>query len=352
MLHFIDSKIKAISIHQVGNKCLDEFYQLSDSPLNLDDQNDDTKICLMNFFCSPFSNKQPLVHRLYHPNDALELNEVYSGVSNFFECSHSFQETSEFLAKYLYEVSNYPKIRGGEFYTVHFEGVIFEGEEWEALAIYKADNKEFYLEANADQGSYHLNIAKATGLNKLGKAAIILNCEKDQGYKVIIANENKAFESQYWRDEFLRVKLRNDSNLQTEATMKLFKTFVNDKLDENFEIEKIDKIDLLNKGMAYFKHNETFSQEDFEESVIGSEQAIAMFRSCILEAEEMLDIEIPGEFCLSEAAIKKNKGSFKNVIKLDKNAQILVTGKRDLIEKGFDEEKGMNYYKVYFENES
>jgi len=40
------------------------------------------------------------------------------------------------------------------------------------------------------------------------------------------------------------------------------------------------------------------------------------------------------------------------VIKLDKNFHIYVHGNRDLIEKGFDEAKGKNYYKMYFEQES
>lgn len=41
----------------------------------------------------------------------------------------------------------------------------------------------------------------------------------------------------------------------------------------------------------------------------------------------------------------------KSVIKLDKNFHIYVHGRRDLIERGFDEEKGKKYYKVYFDEE-
>ncbi|MGJ1244309.1 nucleoid-associated protein [Sphingobacterium multivorum] len=350
MLFFQDSKIKAVSVHKVGNKIRDEFYQLSDSPLNIDAQDNDTRLLLMNFFCSPFPPDSP-VHRLYHPNESLDLNEVYHYANDFFTSVHKFQQTSELLAKHLYDVSDHLKINSGEFYTVHFEGVQFEGEECEALAVYKADKKELYIEASPDQGNYRLNIARAIGLYNLDKAAIILNREREQGYTVIIAGGTKDFEKIYWQDEFLQVKLRNDSNFQTTATIKVFKNFI-DGLDEVFEVEKIDKIDLLNKAQAYFKENDNFSQEDFEESVIGSEQAIELFRISKANTEEILEEKIPNDFPLSGTAIKKNKAGFKNVIKLDKNAQIHLTGKRDFIEKGFDEEKGMNYYKVYFENES
>jgi hypothetical protein len=43
---------------------------------------------------------------------------------------------------------------------------------------------------------------------------------------------------------------------------------------------------------------------------------------------------------------------FKSVLKLDKNFHIYVHGNRQLIERGYDDEKGMNYYKVFFNNEA
>ncbi|MFN6039537.1 MAG: nucleoid-associated protein, partial [Bacteroidota bacterium] len=39
------------------------------------------------------------------------------------------------------------------------------------------------------------------------------------------------------------------------------------------------------------------------------------------------------------------------VIKLDKNFHIYVHGKHEFIEKGFDEEKGKKFYKLYFDSE-
>ncbi|TWI22178.1 nucleoid-associated protein [Sphingobacterium siyangense] len=348
MLNFIDSKIKAVSVHRVGNKAQDEFYILSDQSLDLDEE---TEAYLMRFFIDPF-HKEPRVYRLSDINSSLDLNEVYYYACRIFDGRYEFLEASKILAQRLYEVSNHPKIKAGEFYTVKFNNVLFEGEEREALALFKVDdNKESYLDANPENGTYKLKIVNGVGVGDIDKAVIILNCEADNGYKVILAENTKSFDDSFWRDEFLQVKLRNDSNFQTEATIRIFKTFV-DGLDEVFEVEKMDKIDLLNKAQAYFKNNETFSQEEFEESVIGSEQAIELFRISKANTEDLLDAKIPDEFPLSNAIIKKSKAGFKNMIKLDKNFQISVHGKRELIERGFDEEKGMNYYKVYFENES
>ena len=46
--------------------------------------------------------------------------------------------------------------------------------------------------------------------------------------------------------------------------------------------------------------------------------------------------------------LKKEMKVLKSVIKLDKNFHIYVHGRRDLIERGFDEGKGKKYYKVFF----
>ncbi|MEZ4893945.1 MAG: hypothetical protein R2778_13135 [Saprospiraceae bacterium] len=49
--------------------------------------------------------------------------------------------------------------------------------------------------------------------------------------------------------------------------------------------------------------------------------------------------------------MRKEFKVFKSVLKLDKNFHIYVHGRRDLIERGFDEQKGKKFYKVYYENE-
>ncbi len=349
MLIFADSKIEDIAVHRVGNKAQDEFYILSNHSLDLDEMDENTQAYLMRFFIDPF-HKSPRVYRLFHNNGDLNLNEVYYHARRAFD--GDFINTSKVLAQLLYENSNHPKIKAGEFYAVKFSNVLFEGEEWEALALFKVDNKESYLDANPEEGSYKLKIVNGVGLGKIDKAVIILNCEAEHGYKVILAENTKSFDASFWRDEFLQVKPRNDSYLQTSVTMDTFKSFVTEKLDDHFELEKVDKIDLLNKGMTYFKEHETFELQEFTETVLQNPQAIAMYQQYAQAMEDDKDIQIPLSFKISDAVLKKNKSAFKNVIKLDKNAHIYLHGKRDFIEKGYDEEKGMNYYKVYFENES
>jgi len=70
-----------------------------------------------------------------------------------------------------------------------------------------------------------------------------------------------------------------------------------------------------------------------------------------MEFNEEFDAGIDQSFDISRAAVKKQSRVFKSVLKLDKNFHIYIHGNKELIEKGFDDDKSMNYYKVYFKEE-
>lgn len=350
MLFFQDSKIESIAVHKVGNKSQDEFYQLSDRVIYMSDYEKDNQHYIKEFFISPFY-KTSSVFRLSHPSDELKLNEVYYFVRDFLNGPFDFKSTSENLAKHLYEVSNHPKIRAGEFFTVYFKNIMFEGEYFNAIGLYKSDNKEAYVEVNnIRDGDIGFSItSKAVGLGNIGKAALIINKESEKGFNVLVADLKNISDKVYWQDEFLQVKPRNDNFYQTSTFMKLTKSFINEKLEETFEMGKADKADLLNKTVKYLKENETVSIEEFSNDIFANPSAAELFNSYLSEGHE---IKINESFEISNKAVKKSEKSFKSVLKLDKNFHLYVHGKRDYLERGFDEEKGMNFYKVYFEKES
>ena len=63
------------------------------------------------------------------------------------------------------------------------------------------------------------------------------------------------------------------------------------------------------------------------------------------------DLEFPEQFGISTKAVKKQAKVFKSVLKLDKNFHVYIHGDKSLIEKGFDEKTGKNFYKIYFDEE-
>lgn len=346
-----DATFEQLSIHRVGNKAQDEFYVLSDTPIDIA-QDEVLPDLLMQYFMKPFG-KVNEVYRFYHPNDDLQLNEVYYFTKQYFDDKLTFHDMSQQVAKHLYEVSEHPKIKAGEVYVVALKNVQLEGEEHDAVGIFKSENKEAYLKVYPNAGGFDLDYEQeAININKLDKGVVIINVEGEEGYKVLVVDQTNQSEAVYWKDDFLKIKTRNDNFQQTGNMLKVVKNFVNDKLDEVFELESADKIDLLNRSMNYFKTKETFDQGEFEEEVIANPQAASLFKAYQEHFADQFEAPFSSNFEIASPAVKKMAASYKSVIKLDKNFHVYVHGKRDYIEAGFDEERGLNYYKLYFENES
>lgn len=350
MVSYFEASLDRLSVHRIGNKALEEFYVLSEGSLSIDDEV--LNALLMQYFLKPFE-KVNEVYRFMHPSDNLDLNEAYHFVKEIFEHMDSFHENSQQLAKFLYEVSNHPKIKSGELYVALFSNVQIEGELQAAVGIFKSETKEPFLKIYPDSEGFKMEYEQeAVNIHKLDKGCLVFVSEKEQGFKVVVTDQtNKSSEAVYWKDDFLKLKVRNDSFNQTHNTLAVYKNFVNTQLEEEFELTKTDKIDLLNKSMQYFKEKESFDIEEFSNEVLGHPDAIESFKSYKSNFEQEFESEIPDTFDISDAAVKKQAKIYKTVLKLDKNFHVYIHGSRDLIEKGEDSEKGMNYYKLYYKEE-
>jgi len=349
MISFFEASLAELSIHRIGNKAEDELYVLSDQSLVIQDEQ--LKELLLQYFLGPYA-KVNEIYRFFHPNDDLNLNVVYHFAEAIFEKGESFHENSQQLAKYLYEVSNHPKIKSGELYVTYFENIQIEGEVHDAIGIFKSETKEAYLKVYPENSGFALSYEQqAINISKLDKGCLIINTDKEEGYKVAVIDQTNRAEAVYWKDEFLKLKIRNDNYNQTNNVLGVYKSFVTEKLEEDFEISKADKIDLLNKSMKYFKEKESFDIDEFANEVIANAEGIESFKNFKKSYEEEFDTSIADSFDISDAAVKKQAKAFKSIIKLDKNFHIYIHGNKELIEKGYDDDRVMNFYKVYFKEE-
>lgn len=351
MVTFFEASFNTISVHHVGNQSQSEMYALSDHPLVLKDEL--ISSLLKQYFLSPFE-KSVEVYHLMHSTGDLGLNEIHHFATQIFENKDKFHETSQQMAKYLYKIANHPKIKSGELYVAYFKNVQIEGNLLDAIGIFKSENKETYLKVYPAEGGFAVDYEEnAININKLDKGCLIFNIEKENGYKVVVIDSTTRGQEAavYWKDEFLQLKIRNDSYNQTSNALGIYKNFVTNKIDDEFEMTKADKIDLLNRSMKYFKEKETFDMDEFAGEVISNPKAIESFKTFKNQYEEEYDTKIGDTFEISGNAVKKQARVFKSVLKLDKNFHIYIHGDNKLIEKGFDDDKHMNYYKVFFKEE-
>ncbi len=350
MISYIQASLSHPTVHKVGNKLLNEHLSLSEHSLKIDDEVLDN--LLMNYFLKPFE-KVNEIYRFDHPTGDLNLNEVYHFAEIIFDDKDQFHESSRQIAKHLYDITNHPKIKSGELYLVYFTGVQIEGESLDAIGIFKSESKEPYLKVVQKAKEFEINYEQeAINIKKLDKGCLIFNTEKEAGYKVAVIDQTNSTEAAYWIDDFLKLKIRNNNYTQTNTVLKVYKDFVTNQIDEEFEISKTDKIDLLNRSIKYFKEKEHFDLDEFSNEVLAHEPGIESFKRYKKNYEDEFETEIGDSFLISDTAVKKQARVFKSVLKLDKNFHIYIHGNKELIEKGYDEAMKMSYYKVYFRQEN
>ena len=350
MITYFEASLSSFAVHHVGNPLQDEGYSLSEEPVIVADEI--MNRLLMQFFLSPFE-KSNQVYEFMHPSGDVSLNDLYSLCNIAFFEQDSFLPASKNIAKHLYGVSNHPKIKSGELYVALFDNIQIEGEQLQAIGIFKSESKESYLKVNPAIGRFDMSYEQeAININKLDKGCLIFNTNAESGYKVAVIDNGGKSDQGYWIDEFLQLRVRQDQYTATSNIMSLAKHFVVTKLDDEFEITQSDKSDLLNKAAKYFKEKEAFDLDEFTGEVLGNDAAIESFKSFKENYEADFNTKVPDSFDISDSAVKKALPAFKNVIKLDKNFKIQILGNKELIERGFDAEKALNYYKVYFKQEN
>jgi hypothetical protein len=346
MLHTNEISIDSLALHKVGNKSQGEGVRLAAAPIRIDEA---TQSLLLQYFLSPFKSEE--YYNLSHESD-IHLNEIYSYVSQIFEQPETFYEQSVNIARHLYEQSTHPKIKSGELYVVYLPNCVVDGEEVDAVGLFKSESKETFLKIYPTADSFEIQYEDGININKLDKGCLIFNSEKENGYLVSVSdNLRQSGEAVYWRDNFLNITQRRDNFHQTEQCLDLCKQFVTERLPENFDVDKVDQADILNKSVRFFKEHDTFSLDDFTDQVIQQPEVIQSFKTYKEDYEAEREVKIDDEFDISASAVKKQARVFKSVLKLDKNFHVYIHGNRQLIEKGYDDERGMKYYKIFFKDE-
>ena len=344
---FEESGLKALALHKVGNKSAGEGIVLSEKLLEVDDV---VKPLLLQYFLSPF--KEGELFNLSHPAD-LELNEVFHYVSAIFNDPVCLLAQSQKLAQHLYRHSTHPKIKNGEFYVAYLENCRLHQETVSAVGLFKSESRETYLKVYPVDGSFEIGHDDGINIHKLDKGCLIFNTGREEGYvAAIVDNLNKGSEAQYWRDDFLQVSPRSDNYYKTSAVMELCKKFVTDKLPEAFELSRTDQADILNRSMKFLKENESFELDEFNGQVLGAPAIINAFSEFKNQFRSEQNVDISENFQISESAVKRQARFMKSVIKLDKNFHIYVHGESQMAERGYDQARQLNYYKLYFKEES
>lgn len=331
--------ITNIALHRIGNKIHQEGVSLSLKEMTL---TGDIQELLTDFLLNATA-KQEATYQFYQKS-ALSRNSVYKYVNDIFEEKDGFINVSRNIGMHLYEVVENPRIQGGDLFVVKFQT-----EEMESVGIFKIERKETFLKFKISENS-EVESDIGASITKIDKAAIIYNTDMEDGYLVKVVDNNKQGDEQYWFEDFLGVRQRQDDFFYTQESLMVFIDFVKKELPQEYEVTPIDVADLLNRSLVYFKENEVYNAEEFSKEVFKDDVLKESFEDYLSDYEQAFQISIPEEFSINPTAVKKSQRFFKSVIKLDKNFHLYIHGDRKKIEQG--EDKRGKFYKLYYTEEN
>ena len=147
-------------------------------------------------------------------------------------------------------------------------------------------------------------------------------------------------------DEFLRVKRNNDDFAQTEHIFNLCKGFV---AQMPGDVSKAEKAAMINRVMTGLSED-CVCLDELAANAFG-EVAAQDFKSYQEVYQETNNMKFDERIAGVKEAVKRQSLSRLITLKLDSNFDVKILGGEELIEQGYDEERGMRYYKLYYREE-
>lgn len=354
MIDVSQINIHQLIVHRVGSAARDEGVVVSEQLI--DDVAEDERLrhALTHYFVKPF--KFDWFSRFHHEAD-LQLNEVYMFACRIFQQPSSFQEQSVHILNHLYAQSTHPQIKPGDLYVVHFTNVMYGNFSVDAIGIFKSENKDTFLQVKPksmnDLGVY---VQEGVNIKKLDKGCLIFNIYADSGFRVCTVDTGSRAndEAQYWKDDFLQLAMVEDEHYYTDAAIQMCNEYYDSVIAPAAEQpEKKEKLEFINSTMEYFSKNETFEPETFVEEVLHHKpEHVEMFKAYKETYEEVNDLPPFDAMPISHVALKKAKRTIQNNIKTDTGFELKMKNESfEYLERGYDEERQMYYYKVYFNEE-
>lgn len=302
----------------------------------------DTNV-LREFFIKPFASiKTEFVFS--HPVD-LSYNIVYQTALQILN-NGDLIKCSQDIFRHLQSVSTLPTIKDGDVFVTKVSDIMIGDLYYDGLGIFKIERKSEFIETYLDKdGNMQFAIKNGFASNRIDKACLIVFTEKKpKCYMIDTSNDTK-----FWKQDFLGLVPNPNAYSQSKAAMQVFQSFVNEELKERVNLSREEEVSLLNQWTEEVKRADRFEVKQVAAQVLEDEDLRDAFSEYCRAYEDREGIKLGGGFDVDKKAISLPKKM--RTIKLDDTVEINLMKTGPFIERGYDEKRGMNYYKLYFSKE-
>jgi len=354
-LNFENARISGLVLAKVGNPSRDEPLQTSKQIFRIE-END--QAMLSSIFMRPFKSLSLIGHRFRH-HSSLSHHELNSCVSKIFEDEHQLLSSGCDIAQRLYSKSSHPNIKSGDLCVALVEGIqVGDEEAVRGICILKSESVSPFLSILAKDGDLQLNTEQGINPEKIDKGCLVIDQFQRKGFYALTF-DRAGSESRFWVRDFLSVSPIPDSALLSKRVAEMAVHAVTETAPEPAETDDSPPWAInesAQEALSYFDGKKQFSLQEFEEQALRTPEAKAKFREEKKRLEEDEGVTIEEGFDISKKDAIKAKKLMKSVMKLDSGVEIrlkpkVVAKPEAVLEKGYDEKRGKNFIKIYFDRD-
>lgn len=345
--NFRQAKLVAMSLAKVGNPVRGEGFQVSKTLCRF--QNEEAEL-LTHCFLKPFRSLEPF--RLAH-HTAVENNELHGYATAIFDDPATLLAGGEKIARHLRAKSNHPNIKSGDLCVALIEGVRISGEATRALAIVKSESKVPFLQISERDGDLVLTTEHGIYPDKIDKGCLIVDHGRADGYSVYLFDKSGAG-THFWIRDFVGAEPVTDDDYLTRRYAELCVAFAQRGLPE--ETRQEERMEVASRSMRYLEESDEFDLEEFEEKALGTPERIERFEEFKSGYESERGAPLQENFSVSKTVAEKACAKLNSRMKLDTGVTLqfssgFVREADRFLERGHDEERGMDFVKIYFHRE-
>jgi hypothetical protein len=338
---------------KVGNPQREEPLQTSKEVFEIAEADRNT---LTTIFLKPFKNL--IAHRFTH-HASLDQNEIHQISRAIFADPEQLLPRGIEIAQRLYAKSLHPNIKSGDLCITLMEGIQIEDQpSAKAICILKSESIAPFLTITPRGGDLHLSTEQGIHPDKIDKGCLIIDHWSEKGY-CVLTFDRTGEDTRFWVREFLGVEAVPDDSFLTQAYTKMAVSFLDEQramaaesATDDDDTPPWETTAPKREALDYFQERENFELGDFEQSVLREPETIAQFQEHRARFEEEAGQTLPTQFEISKRDLNKSKRALNTVLKLDSGVEIHLKpslgSEPPALERGFDEERGMKYVKVFY----
>ena len=343
-VHLKDAHLAGMGLAKVGNVLRDEPLQTSKQLCHFDEEEAEL---LTHCFLKSFRSLE------LHKFAVIEKNPVYAHCKAIFESNDELLTRSAEIATHLYNESRHPNIKSGDLCVGLLENVVVGGETRQAVCIIKSESKVPFLQIAVMNDDLRLVTQQGIYPDKIDKGCLILNYQPSEGFMVYVFDKTGGG-TQFWIRDFLGVEPKNRDDYHTRRYSEMCVAFAEKGLPS--EVGSEARVEIANRAFDYMDEHREFDLEEFKQKALEAPDLIEQFDSFKNVYEDEHGEELNDKFEVVKDAAEKARKRLKARLKLDTGVDIRFSSgfvkQSDLfLERGFDDDKHMNFVKIYFHQE-